>query len=70
MSKDIIEDLHETAEYFRSDEGGDLIGAEACENAAKEINRLRSAMKQMREDFRRIQMLAEQHCPADASAVR
>ena len=32
-----------------------------------EINRLTRSMSQMREDFRRIEMLAEQHCPADAS---
>lgn len=38
--------------------------------AANEIERLREAMQQMREDFRRIEMLAEQHCPADASVKR
>ena len=47
------------------------ISSHVCSTAAatalNEIERLRHAMKQMREDFRRIKMLAEQHCPADAS---
>ena len=35
--------------------------------ATSHIRRLEATVTQMREDFRRIQMLAEQHCPADAS---
>lgn len=65
---DILDDLKDTAEYFRDLHGGrDAIGANAFDRAIAEISRLRSGMKQMREDFRRIKMLAEQHCPADAS---
>ena len=51
---DIIDDLEQTAEYFRSDDGGDVIGVHACENAIKEIEALRAKIKRDQKKLQRI----------------
>ena len=53
---DILKKLADTAEYFRDDDGGDVIGAHACEDAIAEIKKLRA---KIRRDADKLQQIGD-----------